>query len=56
MVIFMNSGNKHPEHFGVHRFISDLRRGFLDNRKHNVVDLDPDSRGPGISYEIIGEY
>ncbi len=54
IIVFMNSGNKIPEYFGVHRFINDLRSGFLDNRKHNIIDHDPDPDGSGVSYELIG--
>lgn len=53
IIIFMNSNGKIPEHFGVHRFINDLRRGFLDNRKHAIIDLNPDPKGHGVSYEIV---
>jgi hypothetical protein len=55
IIVFMNSGNKKPEHFGVHRFINDLRNSFLDNRIHRIIDLDPDTNGFGISYEIVSE-
>lgn len=53
IIVFLNSGNTMPKHFGVHQFITDLRRGFLDNRKHEVIDLTP--KGSGMSYELIRE-
>ena len=53
IIIFLNSGNTIPKHFGVHQFINDLRRGFLDNRNHEVIDLIP--KGSGMSYELIRE-
>lgn len=53
IIIFMNSGNKIPDHFGVHRFLNDLSTGYLDNRKHDIVRLNPDSNGNGVSYELI---
>ena len=53
IIVFMNSGNTTPKHLGIHQFINDLRRGFLDNRKHDIIDLKPDPQGTGVSYEII---
>lgn len=54
IVIFMNTAQRVPEHAGVHRFLSDLRAGMLDNTRHAVVDIHDDPEGRGISYELIG--
>lgn len=53
IIIFMNTAQKVPEHAGVHRFLTDLSSGFLDNRKHNIVHVHDDPDGYGISYELV---
>lgn len=52
-VIFLNAGNRMPEHAGMHRFLSDLSKGVLDNTPHKLVRQLNNPKGYGVSYELI---
>jgi hypothetical protein len=52
-VVFLNSGNRVPEHAGMHRFLQDLSKGALDNLRHKLTHLHNNPKGYGVSYELI---
>jgi hypothetical protein len=53
IVVFTHTGAGQSEQIGARRFVSDLRRGLLDNRCHEIVDVESDPKGPGMSYELL---
>jgi hypothetical protein len=53
IVVFTNTGPGQKRDVGARRFVGELRTGFLDNTCHEVVDVPPDPRGPGMSYELV---
>ena len=53
IVIFTYTGAGRTEHDGMRRFVNDLRRGLVDNLFHEIVDVERDPNGPGMSYELL---
>jgi hypothetical protein len=53
IVIFTRTGGGRAEHDGIRQFVSDLRRGLVDNLFHDIVDVERDPNGPGMSYELL---
>jgi len=54
MMAFINIAVETGGFNGARRFLADLRRGFLDNRSHEIVFTDVDPNGAGVAYEVIG--
>jgi hypothetical protein len=52
-VVFLNSGNRVSWQSGMYTFLSDLKKGVLDNRRHTLVPRHQNPRGYGITYELI---
>jgi hypothetical protein len=52
IVVFSNTGPDIVDDDGTRRFVNELRAGFVDGRRHEIVDVEPASGGPGMTYEL----
>jgi hypothetical protein len=53
MIVFTKTGPSQPEAEGARRFVADLRTGVLDNSPHDIREVAHDSKGSGMSYELL---
>jgi hypothetical protein len=53
IVVFTYTAPSRTEDDGMRLFVNHLRRGLIDNLFHEIVDVERDPSGPGMSYELL---